>query len=326
MINESNFHIYLDDFVSGLLDEEMELAFVAFLDKHPGILDGEELKEPELSLDDTFKAGLKKQAPLDKANTDEWLIASLEGDLKEEDERKLKTYLEQYPQLEKDKALFALTVLKPEREMVFPNKAGLKRRPALYLYARWSSAVAAVLLLGFLFFRPDAEVTGPVADVPEKVIETAPGPKEVVSPAAVVPEEKNKELMPLPGERSYFPAEQNTREKKQELASVDPRNMDPFVLTPVTEQQPSYLPVEEERVYPQPVAMAHGQSVWQWAYKKIRKTVGEEELILPERQIPGDALNLVLSKVAPSVQYDKNEDGSVLRIGSFEINRKTAKQ
>lgn len=326
MINESNYHIYLDDFVNGLLDEEMELAFVAFLDQHPGILDGEELMEPSLSLDESFKAGLKKPLVLDATNTDEWLIASLEGDLKKEEEQQLGAYLQKHPKLEKDRELFALTVLKPDMALVFPHKEKLRHHTTLYLFARWSPAVAAALLLTFLFFRPSGNDDSgqPLAGVKQPVKAETPLKDNAVN----TPLENEKASAAHPALYGGYAAVEVTPNAKMEVPTVSPKNIDASYSVVAVNGDPSRLPVEERTIEPvrEEMAMSDGQSIWQWGYKKIRKSIGAEEIVIPERQIPEDALNLVLAKVVPAVQYDQDENGRSLRIGSFEINRKTARQ
>jgi len=153
MINESNYHIYLDEFVAGLLDEEMEMEFVAFLDQHPGILEGEILEDASVSLAQSFQTNLKKEIPLDAHHIDEYLIASLEGDLSPQQEIDLARFLDAHPEFEQNKSLVQLTKVDADTSLVYKNKSSLKKRPAIYLYTRWAASAAAVFILGMLVFR-----------------------------------------------------------------------------------------------------------------------------------------------------------------------------
>src|SRR5690606_28304984 len=208
--NESNYHIFLDDFVNGLLDEEQELAFVEFLEKHPGILDGEELETPAITLDASFKNALKKEIPSDLSHTDELLIASLEGDLSEKQEKELEVLLSINPSLEQDRKLFALTRLVADNSIVYPGKKDLKKYPIIPLYLRWTSAAAAILILGFFFFRWGAIPQSPVATHP-----TENGNTQTDSPKRDMPVQKEEIASPSflsENKTETSPIRRNTKE------------------------------------------------------------------------------------------------------------------
>lgn len=327
MINEKNYHMYLDDFVNGLLNEELEMEFVAFLDKHPTILEGDSLDDFEAELPASFKSELKKEVPLKERNSDELLLASMEGNLSAEEEAELAEHIIATPSLQKEKALFALTRLEPDLSIKYPHKRSLKKRPVILLYTRWAGAAAAVFILGMMTFRflgteqlpdnpqvstrpsiqPPIEVPANnpavVADKPEEIaIQVAEVPKQVDQQKPEAPQNNNKKESPIALPNRTF-------------TIGTPELLDPATL----------VALEENAGYgPNGQLMASGeQSVWQWVYKKVRGRVGESEIIVPEKEIPRDAANLVLAKVAPVFQYNQNGNGRSIRIGGLEINRRS---
>lgn len=335
MINEKNYHIYIDDFVNGFLEEELEMEFVAFLEKHPGIMDDEMLQPQEYHLDDDFKNSLKKEVELGNASSDELLIAELEGDLNPEQKRALDKMMIQHPMLERDRKLVGLTKLDAAEVIAYPNKSSLKKRPALYLYTRWSVGVAAALLAGlaiFQFTKTNTPDTEHIADNP--VIEV---PVELKNPEKAATEEFN-----------------STQDKQVAFVSDEAGTSNPSLAS----VQKGHPKVQENRVQPKPVesvanltrqiefqmedqpelnALAsiytpntiksfeepQEQTIVQWAYKKLRGKVGAGERIIPENEIPKDAANLVMAKVAPVFQY--NPAANTIKIGGLEINRRSTR-
>ena len=339
MINESNYHIFLDDFVAGRLNEAMELAFVEFLDAHPGILEGEELDDRfDSTLSDSFKAGLKKEIPIHIDNADELLIADMEGDLNPGQRQKLNKLVQDYPRLEEDKALYALTRLEADTSIRYKGKSHLKKLPVIGLYLRWSTGVAATLLLTFLVFRYAGPVEEPViSGLPQEEV-PAYTPAPVLIDAG---KDKNDGLsaekasgdpysrnLSQPGQNE----EQFVHTPKPRMATLTipaetPSGIDrpesTWEATPALEEKYNITLPEAE---PTALAETNSQSIWQWAYKKVRKKAGAEEIVIPENEIPKDALNLVLAKVAPVIGYSEDRNGNLIRIGGLEFNRRTARQ
>jgi hypothetical protein len=331
MINETNYHLFLDDFVNGLLDEELEMDFVAFLDKHPNILEDESLAKFEAELPAAFKSGLKKEVPAIERNPDELLVASLEGDLSEKEEADLAEHIAATPHLQREKALFALTRLEADLSIKFPNKSRLRKRPVIVMYTRWAGAVAAVFILGMLLFRFLG--SGVPQDNPEAGIfpKTTTPETPVIVPTPTSPIEEKKEMTAGkevekpndPSEVQEIEEPQGPRVNRQEPYSVRKKNFS--IDAPQAGGLADLAKLEDrtETGADLPLASTE-QSVWQWAYKKVRARIGEEELIIPEKEIPRDAANLVLARVAPVFQYNQNPNGNSIRIGGLEINRRSA--
>ncbi|MHB1279391.1 MAG: hypothetical protein ACYC1Q_13465 [Bacteroidia bacterium] len=326
MINETNYHVYLDDFVNGLLDEELEMEFVAFLDKHPNILEGESLASFEAELPSGFKSSLKKEVPVRERNPDEMLVASMEGDLSDKEEAELAEQIAATPSLQKDKALFALTRLEADLTIKYPYKKNLRKRSVFVLYTQWAGAVAAVFILGMLLFRflgteqvpdnPEARITPP-SQIPTEI--------PAIDPERVEGKQEQIALQVRDGQKNTI--EQSPVPEKS-VNKENPVSLPNRIITigsPELQGVAALATLEENTGNGNNgKLLASGeQSVWQWVYKKMRSRVGEEELIIPEKEIPRDAANLVLAKVAPVFQYNQDGNGSSIRIGGLEINRRS---
>ncbi|HCS21973.1 MAG TPA: hypothetical protein DIW47_15695 [Bacteroidetes bacterium] len=326
MINETNYHVYLDDFVNGLLDEELELEFVAFLDKHPNILEGESLDSFEAELPHAFKSGLKKEIPFKERSPDELLVASMEGDLTEQEEAELAEQIAATPSLQKDKAIFALTRLEADLSIKYPYKKNLRKRPVVLLYTRWASAIAAVFILGMLLFRflgadqssdsRQARIT-PQTQSPSEIQTRVPGEiADSREEIAIQVAEGRKPTYKQPSDPQKNRKQENPSSLPNQTFAIEAPDLHDELVLVRLEENPD---METNRQ----VLASGDQSVWQWAYKKVRGKVGEAEIIVPEKEIPRDAANLVLAKVAPVIQYNQDGNGSSFRIGGLEINRRT---
>lgn len=330
MINETNYHLYLDDFVNGLLNEELEMDFVAFLDQHPGILEDESLTITHAELPASFKDSLKREVSVSERSNDDLLIGSMEGDLTPFEELELNKRLKTQPALQYDKSLFALTRQEADLSIRFPNKSSLKKRPIIFMYSRWVASAAAVFILGMLVFRfvGQNQPVNPVAiDTP--VVQPAFPSK--TNPAATAPVRVSPTTPKEKQEGPVYTSKLRIEEEPKEILEKSTILVEGLTSIPQSIQSP-----ELQREEPALVAytiespsrqefVSNEQSVWQWAYKKVRGRVGESELIIPEREIPRDAANLVLAKVAPVFQYNQNQGGSLIRIGGLEINRRSTR-
>ena len=333
MINESNYHIYLDDFVAGLLDEELEMEFVAFLDKHPGILEEETLEESSVALEANFRNNLKKEIPLDEQHIDEFIIASMEGDLSAKQEAELQSFLQENPQFEINTKLLQLTKLEADEAVVFENKSSLKKRPVIYLYKRWAASAAAVFILGLMLFRilgnggvPDQEIaglpvfTGAPIELPAFTLAFELDKPEQ-SPKSIQVNEHQKTPNPRVADRPKY-----ANKIPQQLNSQE---IEPYALvrTEVNELAPLPLNISAPSI-PADIEFASNAkelTVFQWAYKKLRAKVGAPEIVVPEKEIPQDVANIVLAKMAPVFQVSPDGSESRFKIGGVEINRRTAR-
>ena len=99
-------------------------------------------------------------------NYESWLVDRMEGLLDPAQEAELDAFLELHPELQEDAALMEMTRLVPDQEVIFTDKASLKKEEggrilALFTMGRLSMAAAAVLLafVGIRFLTNPAEST-----------------------------------------------------------------------------------------------------------------------------------------------------------------------
>ena len=85
---------------------------------------------------------------LDKANLDEWLFDSLEGNLTEGEQEELNAYLSQNPDAKVEFEAWSNTYIK-EPEIPFPGEDKLirGRRTTSAVWVRWGLNVLAFILL-----------------------------------------------------------------------------------------------------------------------------------------------------------------------------------
>ncbi|MDX5321479.1 MAG: hypothetical protein LPK45_10155 [Bacteroidota bacterium] len=333
MINESNYHKYLDDFVNGLLDEELEMEFVAFLDRHPGILDSEMLSEGQAALDDSFKASLKRELPLDTQHADEWFIAEMEGDLNEGQEKELQNWMKLHPELETSRSLIQQSKLDASEVFIYPYKSDLRRRPAIFLYTRWTSGIAAALLLGWIIFRvwnpmlPQTEEAGLVPVIPqENAIEL---PVSIPNPE-IEKQERKVETIRVGAKPQQEVPELILAETKTDIDLKKIQTKDIRIkgqVNPVFYLEKPVFPVQTRSIneFATSTKAPEEQTLIQWAYKKVRKRVVGEERIVPEKEIPEDMVQLVMENFAPVFQYKSEERVTTIRIAGVEINRRSGK-
>lgn len=154
-ITRQNYETFLIDYLEGNLDPLTVSEVLLFLKKHPDIQ--QEFVDLEIHTIDTEWANipdftsLKKPAfPTVQNQLQTLLIAELEGDLSTEDKSNLALHQILYPELERDRELYAYTINKPELDVVYPNKKELKKNIIFQMpnFRYWQSA-AAILIAVF---------------------------------------------------------------------------------------------------------------------------------------------------------------------------------
>lgn len=152
MINISNYETYLIDYLDGNLDAVQVSELLLFLEQHPDIKEEfegidrmhlvsvndvhpnkDELKQP------VFHEVAASYYPL--------LVDLIEQRIESKDLNKLHEAQKRYPELKREEALFAKTILLPETQIVYPNKKALKKSIPLFVSINLLARVAAVLLL-----------------------------------------------------------------------------------------------------------------------------------------------------------------------------------
>ena len=165
-INRNNFEAYLLDYLEGNLNPLLTADLMAFLAENPEyekfIPDFEIQPLIAHSGEYSNKQFLKKDFPdfpqINQENFDEFCIAYCEGLLGEKDSMRLKEYIAQHSEKQKDLELFIKLRLQPDLSIGYHDKAGLKK-PAgrsfklRYLYYGLSMAASIALILLLLINR-----------------------------------------------------------------------------------------------------------------------------------------------------------------------------
>jgi len=195
-ISELNVEEYLIRETEGMLDTAELASLDEFISINPQFemdrkLYGLAHMPIEKNIVFTAKESLKQKAiPVGAINTETYetfLVRDLENDLSQEEKHQLSEFMQYNAHLESEKKLFALTVLSPERDIIFENKNSLKqtatpvRRIILYTLAA-AATLAMFLSVSSLFDRNDIPdklaINQGQANQPEKVITDAkPGAK-----------------------------------------------------------------------------------------------------------------------------------------------------
>lgn len=157
-IDISNYEEYALDFIEGQLSDELQDAFNAFLVLHPEIADEiEEMRSVE-ALDSSYalsaeqKESLKikvtEVGPITSENYEEAFASSVDNEMDAGVENALPAFLSQNPSLHKDFDLYQKAVLKPDMNVGYGPKGGLKRSIPLWENTtQIITRVAAVLIV-----------------------------------------------------------------------------------------------------------------------------------------------------------------------------------
>ncbi|TNE79514.1 MAG: hypothetical protein EP332_10610 [Bacteroidetes bacterium] len=336
MITRENYTVFTEDFIAGKLSPEMEEAYMAFLEANPDLMDID-LEESDAKLDDGFLSQLKKPIQIDEQNLDEAIIAQLEGDLNQEEEERLEAFMLAHPEREEDRKLIALTVLRPSIGEYFPNKNVLYKKGGFRIPpAIWYSAAASVLIAALWIYgtgKNELNPTEPVFSQVETFTQEEVKPKafeEIKSEVSTTPS-KEQEANPL------APKRVNRQSPQRHIPAITPEEAPqikrleslPVIMASLNETEPS-LTVSQLQVAHYDISFSdleleaekQDQTLLQYAYKKLRKTVGQDERVVPENEIPHDAATIVADKVRSYVGFNESQETVSFRIGNFELKRK----
>lgn len=160
-IDINNYESVLIDYFDGNLNALEVAEVLLFLEQHPEIKREFEaignLPQPQtIAIEEDFKLQLKKlnnDPSLGEKSFNELIIATMEGDCNEIEKTKINQLIAGNESLLKLKKLFLLTKLTPNLQIIYPNKASLKKKEAIVFYlTRRFAAAAAILLLATLLF------------------------------------------------------------------------------------------------------------------------------------------------------------------------------
>ena len=161
-INRNTYEVYFIDYLNGNLSDYELKQLIDFLDHNPDL--EQELKDitsfsknTKLIPDSkhTFNAQSLKKTPIlkdSRSNFDELCISFHEGLLNEQEEYEFLELIEHKEEFESSFNTYAQTKLKADTNIIFPNKANLKKQPTIY-WQRYLSYVASIaLIISFIIY------------------------------------------------------------------------------------------------------------------------------------------------------------------------------
>ena len=154
MITRENYEVYYIDFLDGNLSEEMETAFLSFLEANPDLQLEEDLPalNPSTESLSAFEKQLlkkeeKKPLIISLETIEYALVAQLEGQLTEDEERNLQLWLLNHPAYQTEQAIYAKTILAPSM-ISYENKNELYQHTRIIpLWLSTSAAAASIALI-----------------------------------------------------------------------------------------------------------------------------------------------------------------------------------
>ncbi len=172
MISRQNYEEWLIDYLDGNLSESHRKEVEGFLANNPDI-QTEFAGMEEAGLEGTkeiisfparhllYQNEINESGGISESNYKEWFIASIEGDLRPEQEQKLAAFLGANPALNKEFEAFQNTRLNADTRIMYPEKQKLYQKarmlPLLQNKRFFGSAAAVIglLLLSGLWFLAD---------------------------------------------------------------------------------------------------------------------------------------------------------------------------
>jgi hypothetical protein len=161
-----NYEAFYLDYLECNLGEEDTALLMEFLKKHPEFRMEEEelpvLQSPSSSLDKDFLSTLKQvdlsTDTITASTVEQFMIASIEGQLNSQKQIELEIYLSVTPAAAKEMELFKKTIL-PAPTMIFDGKDDLKKKKTIMLWPYLSIAAAAAVIAFFVWIGVRTNVT-----------------------------------------------------------------------------------------------------------------------------------------------------------------------
>jgi len=186
-ISRENYEIWFLDFMEGRLNRQETEEVRNFMTQHPDLAEELENFVPPLSSDSGLlfpgKEKLKKELFDDPKFLENSIIARMEGDLNETENKSLEDWLNHHTENKQYLRQFENTRLKPDFDLVFPGRERLKKNSTLSVVWIRVAAIAAIILMVIYLFYPERQTnTLPIAAIIEKPIPSSVNTPIVSSP------------------------------------------------------------------------------------------------------------------------------------------------
>jgi hypothetical protein len=161
-INRNNYEACFLDYFDGNLDKRQMDELMAFLELNPD-LKAEFSSFVAIQLPKSAEAfegkALLKKENVTLLNYSQYFIAHTEGDLSEAEEKNLRRFLQEHPQLLPELEIFKKLRILPQHEIIFKDKTILKRNTKVIAFrtaVRYAAAAVIAILLLTYFFLPES--------------------------------------------------------------------------------------------------------------------------------------------------------------------------
>ncbi len=197
-INRENYGRFIIDYYDGQLSSEEERELMLFLEGNSDLKTiFESYSEfpvvPEEQVKFSGKDTLKKQETevvghITEDNFEEYLVLLLDGELAENEKKKVELFLEKNPHLQSELRHLFQTKLVPDKTIVYQNKSVLKHHRAISPWFRIAGMAAAAVLLLFFSIHFFFNNPSPKAGVGQFALESLPLKTAEISFVKVSPE------------------------------------------------------------------------------------------------------------------------------------------
>lgn len=168
--NRENYGIFIIDYFDGNLSEAEKEQLLLFLDANPDLkkefknLDQATLEKPDISFPEKEKLKvpvIKPTSLINKDNYESFFVLFHDGELKTDEAKDLKQFLDINPHLSNELELFGKIRLEKDKQVVYPDKAALKHKKPVTIQLASALTIAAMLLIyfGFRFLLPSESNT-----------------------------------------------------------------------------------------------------------------------------------------------------------------------
>ena len=183
-IDKYNYEAFFLDYWENNLDARQEAMLFTFLEEHADLKIEfeayEDLRFPPLSKiefadKESLRTGVIQDAgEINASNYEEFLIASLENDLNNDQQHQLELFLHHNPAIKQELALFEKTKLSADPELIYEQKENLYRRNFAYIslsniYRIVGAAASLLILFGLYQLLSKPQVT-PEAHSSERLV------------------------------------------------------------------------------------------------------------------------------------------------------------
>ncbi|HCE59135.1 MAG TPA: hypothetical protein DER09_15205 [Prolixibacteraceae bacterium] len=220
-INRNNYESFFIDYLEGNLDEKLVDDFIEFLTQNPDLKEELAMFSPvaiePANLEFNKKELLyKEKFDLENEFTDA-AIATLEGDLNDDEKVAFETYIATHPEKKHDLNLFEKTRLIADQSVVYQKKNELYKTTPLKAVLLWSGRVAAVLVLALLaYFFVGKNEKAPVENNTVAVLEDSKPKKELPVEIKKIQENNTSQQKTKPVKTSQKTLEKGAKKPKSE--------------------------------------------------------------------------------------------------------------